>query len=84
VTDFDKEYQELVARIQEAMYNGDQATLDEIAGCRCCCDEHTFEDCLARIVGNCRGQGTLTRLDIQKWAEHYGMTLDQFYGGDSK
>lgn len=72
--------QELFERIQQAMWDNDQDTLNELAYCHCCCDEHTFEDCLARIVGNCRGQGTVTRRDLQGWMEHYGMSSDQFYG----
>ena len=69
-------------QIKEAMWAGDLDRLEEIAGCECCCDEHTFEHCLARLWGGCRGQGSLTNKDIEGWAAHYGMTVDQFYGGE--
>jgi hypothetical protein len=65
--------------IAEAMFNQDHDKLQELAGCRCCCDEHTDSCCPARIVGNCRGQGTPSRADIQAWMEHYGMDSEQFY-----
>lgn len=70
-------------RVQEAMWNGDTALLQEIAACGCCCDEHTFEDCPARLWGACRGQGTPTRADLEGWIQHYektrGMTRDEFW-----
>ena len=66
------------------MWDGDVDRLHEIASCRCCCSDHTFEDCIARLWEGCRGSGTLTRQDIQKWADHYKMTLDEFWGVDTK
>jgi hypothetical protein len=38
---------ELLQRIEAAMWDSDTALLDELAPCRCCCHEHTFEDCPA-------------------------------------
>lgn len=70
--------------IQQAMWSGDIDKLDELAGCRCCCHEHTFEDCSARTWGGCRGQSKMTRAEEESWFRHYqalhGMTRDEFYG----
>lgn len=65
--------------VQEAMWDNDHETLDTLAQCDCCCDEHTFESCPARYVGDCKGQGTLTWRDIDGWREYLGMTQEQFY-----
>lgn len=65
-------------QIEEAMWAGDVDALNEIAGCVCCCAEHTFEACPARAWEGCRGSGTLTRADIIAWSVHYGMTLEEF------
>lgn len=82
--DYERQYQETLAAIQKAMWENDIDTLDRIARCECCCGDHTFESCYARLWGACRGQGSLTRADITKWEEHYaktrGMTRDEFYG----
>lgn len=67
-------------RLEKAIWEGDVSTLDEIAGCICCCDEHTFEHCPARDWYGCRGKCSLTREDVLDWAAFYGMTLDEFYG----
>lgn len=71
--------------IERALWEGDIDKLSELAPCGCCCDEHFFEDCPARIWHGCRGQYSLTRADYQAWEEHYrkhhGLTRDQFYGG---
>ena len=67
-------------RLKKAMWEGDVNTLDEIAGCVCCCDEHTFEHCPARLWEGCRGQGSMTKDDVAAWAKHYGMTIEEFYG----
>lgn len=73
---------ELRAAIQEAMWNKDEAKLHELARCDCCCDEHFHEGCIANLWGGCRGADSLTKAEIQKWAEHYGMTLERFYGAE--
>ncbi len=65
--------------IIQAMWDGDNDRLYELAACKCCCNEHTFDDCLARVWYGCRGQSSITRQDIEGWAKHYGMTVDQFY-----
>ena len=68
----------------DAMWAGDVNALQELAPCRCCCYEHTFEDCPARAWEGCRGSGSLTRADIESWVRHYethhGMNREQFFG----
>lgn len=70
--------------LDAAIWAGDVDRLQELAGCGCCCDEHTFEDCPARAWGGCRGQGTMTRAEREEWVRHYErahrMTRDQFFG----
>jgi hypothetical protein len=44
----------LPLEIADAMWAGDVARLHELAPCRCCCSEHTFPDCPARIWYGCR------------------------------
>ncbi len=77
---------DLTEQIETAMWAGDVEKLDELAPCRCCCHEHTFDHCPARQWSGCRGQGSMTRADEAAWARHYekfhGMTLDQFYGDE--
>jgi hypothetical protein len=75
----------LERHIKDAMWSGDVDTLNELAPCKCCCDEHTYgPGCPAYQWGGCRGQGTMTHDDYLAWAEHYkkfhGMTEDEFYG----
>ena len=66
--------------ISRAMWAGDVDELNRIAGCICCCAEHTFTTgCPAYQWGGCRGQGSLTSIDVQGWMEHYGMTPEQFH-----
>ncbi len=71
--------------IESAMYADDIDGLDEIAGCVCCCADHTFTTgCPTYQWGGCRGQDSLTPADYRAWEEHYakhhGLTRDQFYG----
>lgn len=75
----------LSPEIARAIWEGDVDRLQELAGCRCCCSEHTFgSGCPAYAWGGCRGQGAMTREDEESWARHYerfhGMTRDAFYG----
>lgn len=69
--------------IEEAVWAGDIDQLDALAGCICCCDEHTFEGCPARLWHGCRGQGAMTRAEEEAWAEHYrkfhGMPREEFF-----
>jgi hypothetical protein len=69
--------------LEDALWSGDVNRLDELAGCRCCCHEHTFEWCPARVWGGCRGQGSMTRAELESWVTHYerfhGLTRDQFF-----
>jgi hypothetical protein len=70
-------------QVEDAIWAGDMDWLDEHLHCECCCNEHTGEGCPARLWGGCRGQGSMTRADEESWARHYGMTLDQFFGGST-
>jgi hypothetical protein len=65
--------------IERAMWEGDINKLDQLAGCVCCCSEHTFESCPARAWEGCRGSGTITRAEIEEWRELYDMTEAEFY-----
>jgi hypothetical protein len=71
--------------VEDAMWRGDIDRLDALAGCRCCCWEHTFECCPARVWGACRGQDSMTHADVRSWVEHYqrfhGMSEQEFFGG---
>lgn len=73
--------EELPTWMEVAIWDGDMDALHERAGCRCCCSEHTFDQCPARLWGGCRGQGAPTRDDLEEWARHYGVTLYEFLGG---
>jgi hypothetical protein len=70
--------------IVDAMWRGDTDYLDEVAPCRCCCHEHTFDDCPARTWSACRGQYAMTRAETASWKDHYalfhGMSEARFYG----
>lgn len=82
VPDGPEDVERAVAR---AMWAGDIDTLHRIAGCVCCCAEHTHTTgCPAYVWGGCRGQGTLTREEVRGWEEHYarhhGLTREQFRG----
>jgi hypothetical protein len=81
---FDTKLAHLPAEIARAIWEGDVDKLYELAPCRCCCGEHTFENCPARQWGGCRGQGTMTRADYEEWARHYekfhGMARAEFEG----
>jgi len=72
------------AEIEAAMWAGDIERLDEIAPCRCCCHEHTYDSCEARAWHGCRGQNAMTYADEKAWLAHYqrfhGMTERDFYG----
>lgn len=76
------------ATIQAAVWAGDQALLFRLAPCRCCCDEHTFESCLARAWHGCVGQfgdDYPTQADVESWVRVYaahGMTRAEFFGGE--
>lgn len=66
-----------------AMWQGDLDKLNAMAGCGCCCYEHFFEHCAARVWGGCRGQASLTRADYAEWEKHYRdhhLSREQFYG----
>jgi len=69
--------------LEQAIWRGDTDALDELAHCRCCCHQHTFEFCPARVWGGCRGQYTMTHAEEQAWVKHYqhfhGMTEAEFF-----
>jgi hypothetical protein len=78
----------MTPELKQALWDGDVDKLSELAGCVCCCDEHTFEHCPARIWYGCRGQYTMTRDEVAEWAEHYqkhhGLSRDQFLNYESE
>jgi hypothetical protein len=71
--------------VEEAMWAGDRDTLDEIAGCTCCCYDHTWgHGCPAYQWGGCRGQGSVEEAEQIKayaewYAKLYGMSRDTFF-----
>jgi hypothetical protein len=68
--------------MQKAIWEGDLDTLQERAPCVCCCADHTHEHCPARQWEGCRGQGIITRADVDAWAAHYGVTTREFLDPD--
>lgn len=65
--------------VDRAMWAGDVDELHRIAGCICCCVDHTFTtDCPAYQWGGCRGQDSVSMDDVRGWAKHYGMTVEKF------
>lgn len=73
--------------LDEALWAGDVDRLCELAPCICCCAEHTFEHCLARLWSGCRGGDSSPRAEREAWLKHYqdhhGFTEEQFYGWDT-
>lgn len=79
-------------QLKRAMWEGDVDKLHEIAPCACCCHEHTFPCCDARLWGGCRsglpyGYGPEQEAEyIRSWQQHYeryhGMSEAEFYGRD--
>lgn len=75
-------------RIEQAMWDGDINRLDQLAGCVCCCHEHTMgPSCPAWQWAGCRGwtaSGKTEAQEEREWFAHYKrfheMTEDQFYG----
>jgi hypothetical protein len=65
--------------LTKAAWEGDVDRLDELAGCRCCCGEHTFSWCPARLWNGCRGGQVDQRAEEEAWRQHYGMTEDEWY-----
>jgi hypothetical protein len=41
--------------VERAIWEGDLDKLQELAPCGCCCGEHYFRHCQARVWGGCRG-----------------------------
>ena len=82
------EFQMVNPKIAQAMWEGDTEKLHKLAPCRCCCDEHTFENCSARQWFGCRGQASMTQADEESWIRHYatshGMSREQFYDSESR
>lgn len=66
------------------MWAGDVEKLDRIAGCGCCCNEHTHLWCDARYWGGCRsgyGPGESLEGEIASWRVLYPhLSTDEFYG----
>ena len=65
------------------MWDSDVEQLYGLAGCICCCAEHTFESCPARLWDGCRSGGATPQTDREEWAEHYrrfhGMSREEFF-----
>lgn len=61
-----------------AMWAGNVNALTWLAGCGCCCEEHTHDGCPARAWHGCRGQYAMTYRDLRAWADHYGMSVEDF------
>ena len=77
----------MLQAIERALWAGDYAALDELAPCVCCCSEHTFEGCAARLWFGCRGSYGSDRdpsnEEERSWLRVYqarGMTEEEFYG----
>jgi len=73
-----------VEEIQEHMWDDDMDWIYENAGCRCCCYEHTFSDCVARVWGGCRGgdgkgRNVYDHQSLEDWRKFLGMDSDTFY-----
>ncbi len=73
--------------IEQAIWAGDVSVLHEIAPCRCCCSEHTFENCPARAWFGCRASfadaEAIESSERSSWERVYaacGMSLEEFYG----
>ena len=77
-------------QLADAMWAGDLDKLQELAPCDCCCGEHTFPNCEARLWGGCRsgmpyGWGPEDdHRELVSWQRHYerfhGMSESAFYG----
>lgn len=74
-------------QLQDAMWAGDRDQLEELAPCHCCCSEHTFPHCPARLWGGCRSglaPGVTLQAIEEGWAEFYrktrGMSRAEFFG----
>jgi hypothetical protein len=69
--------------LEAAMWDGDASLCSDLAPCKCCCSEHTFESCPARLWHGCRGQDAMTVAEEVAWQRHYeerhGMTEDDFW-----
>lgn len=76
--------EEFVAKLEGAFWAKNKDDLHSLAGCDCCCHEHTFPNCLARLWGGCRsarayGDDRPTdQDDVEGWAAHYGVSLEEF------
>lgn len=77
----------MLTELERAVWVGDLDRLQELAPCACCCAEHTFPYCPARLWGGCRsgrGYGDDWRQEEQEWQRFYererGMTAEEFYG----
>ena len=74
--------------IVDAMWSGDADKLHELAGCICCCDEHTAgRACPAWKWGGCRGGSDVSppyweeeRAWLAHYQVHHGMSEKEFYG----
>tara|TARA_Y100000815_G_C13254983_1_gene466989 strand:- start:365 stop:643 length:279 start_codon:yes stop_codon:yes gene_type:complete len=81
-----KEEEALRKKIEKAIWEGDEETLHALAPCECCCGEHTYLRCPARLYQACRSglnyEETTPNEDswLKHYTQHHGMTVEQFYG----
>lgn len=57
---------ELPPDLQAALWAGNGGSLRDICPCICCCHEHTFPQCPARLWWGCRGQGNVGE-EYEEW-----------------
>lgn len=76
----------LEEQIEAAMWAEDSERLWELAPCVCCCREHTFPNCTARLWNGCYSGlafGESQFEDDRAWFAHYqkfhGMSEATFY-----
>lgn len=72
--------------LNDAMWRGDIEWIDAHYGCGCCCEDHTFAGCPARLWNGCRGQNSIEDIDgwMAHYAAHHGLNRYQFFGWDEE
>lgn len=58
----------LARLVLEAIWAHDTDALYELAPCGCCCHEHYFDNCVARLYGGCRGAVPMTMAELRDLA----------------
>jgi len=78
-----------LAELERAMWAGDVDALQRMAGCSCCCADHTSPYCPARLWDGCRS-GEAYGVDRwgneREWQKFYeetrGMSYETFFNLD--